>query len=116
MGCSRLMGVPKTVKLIKRLSLMLPLDGESLNHISENIDLIYKRTRYLLLAQKQKCLIRGFLIFFYGKRLGAAIRLVFGVQMEDRDPKWHCWLVEEENLLFEVDEVISRYVQMVEYT
>lgn len=113
---SRLYGVTKTIRIIKRIVRMMPLESLSLDTLSDKIDLLHQRMPFLLLAKKQKCLIRGFLLFFYGKRLGLDIWLRFGCQWEGDQLKTHCWILESGVVRYEVDEVIKEYETLFDYT
>lgn len=95
----------------------LPRHDSPLEADSERIERCYSRLRYLFIARKQKCLIRGFLLYFYGKRAGKDVRLIFGAAPSERcgSPKWHCWIVEASRLKFEVPEVIETYTPFLEF-
>jgi len=84
---------------------------------SERIERCYSRFRYLFIARRQKCLIRGFLLYFYGKRARADVRLIFGAAKSENhgSPKWHCWITEAYQLKFEVSEVIGKYTPFLEF-
>lgn len=120
---SRVFGVASTVRFIKLLARSLPFHDASLDVDSARIERCYKRFRYLFIARRQKCLIRGFLLYFYGKRARRDVRLIFGAApLENPDsrvdlasPKWHCWITEAHQLKFEVSEVIGQYTPFLEF-
>ncbi len=113
---SRFCGVTKTIRVIEVFVRILPLKEKSFCDISEKAESLYQRTPFLFIAKKQKCLIRGFLLFFFGKRMGLDICLRFGCQWENNILKTHCWILENNIVRFEVDEVIKEYDTLVDYT
>lgn len=117
-GFSRLRGISGTIHLIRLIVSALPMYEVSLDTVSKKIDLIINRIPFLFIARKQKCLIRGLLLYFYGKRMGQNIHLSFGCKWEDkerRNLKTHCWIVHNGNIRFEVNDIIDKYVTLVEY-
>jgi hypothetical protein len=117
-GFSRLRGISGAIRLIRLIASALPMHKGLLNTFSEIIDLNLSRIPYLFFARKQKCLIRGLLLYFYGKRMGENIHLTFGCKWEDkerRNLKTHCWIVHNGNIRFEVSNIIDNYVTLVEY-
>lgn len=94
---------------------MMPLESLSLDTLSDKIDWLHRHMPSLLLAKKQKCLIRGFVLFFYGKRMGLDTRLRFGCQWEGDLLKTHCWILEDGVVRFELDEVIKEYETLYDY-
>lgn len=99
------------------LARSLPPRNSPLEADSERIERCYARFRHLFVARGQKCLIRGFLLYFYGKRAGKDVRLIFGAAPSEDSgaPKWHCWIVEARQLKFEVPEVIGAYTPFLEF-
>ena len=117
-GFSRLRGISGTIRLIRLIASALPMHKVSLDTVSIKIDLIINRMPCLFFAGKQKCLIRGLLLYFYGKRMGENIHLTFGCKWEDKEKrnlKTHCWIVHNGNIRFEVNDIIDKYVTLVEY-
>ncbi|MBW1820473.1 MAG: hypothetical protein JRI92_01715 [Deltaproteobacteria bacterium] len=117
-GFSRLRGISGTIRLIRLIVSALPMHKVSLDTVSKKIDLIINRVPCLFIARKQKCLIRGLLLYFYGKRMEQNIHLTFGCKWEDkerRNLKTHCWIVHNGNIRFEVNDIIDKYVTLVEY-
>jgi len=117
-GFSRLRGISGTIRLIRLVVSALPMYKVSLDTVSKKIDLIINRVPCLFIARKQKCLIRGLLLYFYGKRMEQNIHLTFGCKWEDkerRNLKTHCWIVHNGNIRFEVNDIIDKYVTLVEY-
>ena len=117
-GFSRLRGISGTIRLIRLIVSALPMHKVSLDTVSIKIDLIINRVPCLFIAKKQKCLIRGLLLYFYGKRMGQNIHLTFGCKWEDkerRNLKTHCWIIHNGNIRFEVSNIIDNYVTLVEY-
>lgn len=113
---SRFFGVTTTIRVIHLLGRTLPLKAKLLDTVSYRIDLLYQRFPFLFVAKKQKCLIRGFLLFFFGKRMRFDICLRFGCQLENERLKTHCWILENNIIRYEVDEVIKEYVTLIDYT
>lgn len=114
-GWSRFRGVPQTIRLIRRLAQAFPLRKGAIHIFSERVNLLLRRLPFLFLARHQSCLIRGFLLYFYGKRLGIDICLHFGSQLDQGKFKTHCWILEQGIIRYEVEEVIRDYVVLVEY-
>lgn len=114
---TRLFGIPLTVRLIGRCARRLVLADISLDRLSERIDRSYDRYRYLYIARRQKCLIRGLLLYFYAKRAHLDVRLIFGAADSGpgAPPKWHCWIALGDQVKFEVPDVIGTYTPFVEY-
>ena len=116
-GCSHFCGVPKTIRVIQHLAQALPLQEGDIDFFSQKVDLVLRRLfPFLFLARKQNCLTRGFLLYFYGKRLGQDICLRFGSQFDHGKLKTHCWILEQGVIRFEVEEVIRDYVVLIEYS
>lgn len=117
-GWSRVKGVTGTIRLIKKMAHFLPPVKPGAEEISEEITFLHKRFPFLFLAKDQKCLIRGFLLFFYGKRMGLNMRLRFGCCWDDDkdDMKVHCWILLENKYFYEIAEVIDEYELLVEYS
>lgn len=113
---SRLCGVTKTIRIMKRIVRMMPHQSLSLDTLSDKMDWLYRHMPLIFLARKQKCLIRGFLLFFYGKRMGLDICLRFGCQWEEGQLKTHCWIVEGGVVRYEIDSVIDEYETLFDYT
>lgn len=113
---SRFFGVTKTIWFIKQLVRILPLQNQSLDDISEKAGFLHQRIPFLFIARKQKCLIRGFLLFFFGKRMKLDICLRFGCELEDNTLKTHCWILENNAVRFEANEIINKYGTLVDYT
>lgn len=116
---NRLFGVASTVGLIRRCAAGQPrLSGVPLEEISLKIDLWCGRYPYLFVGRSQKCLIRGYLLYFYGKRSGRPVQLIFGASESAarQTVKWHCWIMEEGRIKFEVPEVIGDYTPFLEYS
>lgn len=114
---SRLCGLAATIALINRWADRLRLAEISLDDVSERVERAYARYRFLFVARRQKCLIRGFLIFFYAKRARMDIRLIFGAADDGkgRPPKWHCWIVADNEVKYEMQDVIDTYTPFIEY-
>jgi len=114
---SRVQGVPKTVKIIKKIVQLIPKQStyESLDEISKQVDFLYNHFSFLFIAKKQKCLLRGFLLFFYGKRMERDVCLRFGCQWEDNNLKVHCWILENNDVRFELEDVIAEYETLLDY-
>ncbi len=113
---SRIQGVPSTIHLICRMSQACPSQGKLLDSTSEQINLLIGRFPFLFLARKQRCLIRGFLLFFQGKRTREDVRLRFGCHWEQGRLKTHCWILQKGVVRFEVQKVMKDLVTLVEYT
>lgn len=115
---NRFFGISSTIKLIKRCATLTTASDESLESISNKVDKCRQRAPYLFLFRKQKCLIRGYLLYFFGKNTGRDIRLVFGATKTNCSGlvAWHCWILEQDQIKFEVPTVIEMYVPFIEYT
>jgi len=115
MGCARVCGLPKTIRIIDWLAKALPARRGLLDRYSERIDLLLDRFPYVLIGRKQRCLIRGFYLYFFGKRLHQDVCLRVGNKLEDGTPKVHCWILQEGMVRFEDQETIEPYVVLVDY-
>lgn len=114
--CSRLLGVSGAVRTIHLLVSVLPHRKGTLESISDKLDaLLGGRLSFLFLAKKQRCLIRGFVLFFYGKRFRLDVGLRFGCRRKDGILVTHCWIVRDGEVLFERQSVIDDYVVLVAY-
>jgi hypothetical protein len=114
-GWSWCAGIRKTIQLIRTLAPYFPLRNGKLEIFSKKIDVALSKIPFLFLARKQTCLIRGFLLFFYGKRLGEDIHFYFGCQWEQEIHKVHCWIEQNGQIQFEVPDVINKYTALMEY-
>ncbi len=115
-GWSCLHGVSKTIFLVHRLARALPLNKGSLDGFSDKVNLLLRLLPFLFLGRKQGCLLRGFLLYFYGKRLNMDVRLRFGSQWGHGKLKTHCWILQEGVVRFETEDVIRDYVMLLEYS
>jgi len=115
---NRFFGIPSTIKFIKRCAALTSSSDESLVSISNKVDKCSQCVPYLFLFGRQKCLIRGYLLYFFGKNTGQDIRLVFGATKINCFDfiGWHCWILEQDQIKFEVPAVIEKYVPFLEYT
>lgn len=116
MAWSRIKGVSETIRVIRRLAAFLPPIAPDADRISETISSLHKRFPFLFIAASQKCLIRGFLIFFYGQRMKLNMRLQFGGLWADNELRIHCWILLEDRYFYEVPDVINEYELLVEYS
>jgi hypothetical protein len=112
---SRRKGITTTVRYIGRLGRVLPLPKGDLEAYSDNIDILFDTFPFLFLAAKQRCLLRGLLLYFFGKRRRIDIRLQFGSKRTDNGLETHCWISHGRKIQFEVKEVIEQYTPLVEY-
>ena len=112
---SHFRGVPGTIRLIRRLARTLPKRQRSIEGYLHKLNLLLNHMPFLFPARKQGCLIRGFLLFFYGKRFDMDVRLCFGAKWSQDELKTHCWILEQGFARFEVTDVIKDYVVLVEY-
>ena len=113
---ARGLGVTRTVRLIKWMSPWLPLNKGDLGDYSDRIDALLKNLPYFFYAHRQACLIRGLLLFFFGKRRKLDIQLHFGSKIVNQRFNSHCWISLDGKVRFEVDEVIRQYTTLIEYT
>jgi len=113
---ARWRGVTPTVRFIKRMTPWLPSAKGDLDDYSDRIDGLLKMVPFLFYARRQGCLIRGLLLFFFGKRRKLAIELHFGSKIVDQTFNSHCWIILDGEIRFEVDSVIQQYTTLVEYT
>jgi hypothetical protein len=112
---SRRKGITATIRFIRLIGESLPLSKGDLGAYSNNIDTLLDRFPFLFLARKQRCLLRGLLLYFFGKRRGIDIRLQFGSKKTDSGLDTHCWISHGRKIRFEVEEVIKQYTLLVEY-
>jgi hypothetical protein len=115
MGWSRFRGVTGTVSMIRWLVEHLPPKAGSLEMVSDKVSRLHRRFPFLFVGRRQKCLIRGFLLLFYAKRMGLDVLLRFGCRWEGDALKTHCWIVRGDVSLFEVADVLDEYETLVEY-
>lgn len=114
--CSRLWGVSGAVRIILLLVSISPPRKGTLENISDRMDaLLGGRLSFLFLAKRQPCLIRGFILYYYGKRFRLDVGLRFGCRQKDGVLQTHCWIVRDGVVLFERNGVIDKYVVLVEY-
>ena len=112
---ARLKGVTFTIRMIQWASHRMPLQTGSLSEYSEQIDGLVKTLPFLFINRKQKCLIRGLVLYFMGKRLKLNVILHFGSKIENQRFNTHCWISQDGQIRFEVDEVIQQYTSLVRY-
>jgi hypothetical protein len=112
---SQLKGVTVTIRLIRSLSAWFPLETGRIDDYSMHTDRLIKKWPFLFLCHKQICLIRGLLLFFYGKRRNLDVRLNFGSRRIDHRFDTHCWIIQNGVIRFEVEDVIRQYTILVEY-
>ena len=112
---SRIKGISPTIRLIRRLAALAPADGCCIEDYSRSIDRLVKRKPFLFWARHRTCLIRGLLLYYFGKRNRLEVRLSFGSKPAARGFDTHCWIVLEGTIRFEVDEVIKQYTPLIEY-
>jgi hypothetical protein len=112
---SRRKGITATVRFICRLGKLLPLSKGDLGAYSNSIDILLDRFPFLFLARKQRCLLRGLLLYYFGKRRRIDIRLQFGSKKTENGLDTHCWISHGRKIQFEVEEVIKQYTLLVEY-
>ena len=112
---SRRIGITATIRFICRIGESLPLTKGDLGAYSNSIDILLDRFPFLFLARKQRCLVRGLLLYFFGKRRRIDIRLQFGSKKTDTGLDTHCWISHGRKIQFEVEAVIKQYTLLVEY-
>jgi hypothetical protein len=116
MACGRIFGVPKTIRFILFFAGALRLRKGSLDRYSEEINsLLCRFPNLFFIGKRQRCLIRGFLLYFYGKRLNQDICLRFGSKLESGILRTHCWIVQQGMSRFEDEDSVGHYVVLVEY-
>jgi hypothetical protein len=95
---SRLMGLARTARLIKALAWLLPTRKTDLGRVARRLSRADKRFGPAFLAGNRPCLIRGLVLYFYGKRMRRPVRLVVGGRRQEGTDSllWHCWVVEDE--------------------
>ncbi len=113
---ARWQGVTPTVRLIKKIAPWVPISKGGLGEYSDRIDALLKNFPFLFYAHRQVCLIRGLLLFFFGKRRKLDIRLHFGSKIVNGEFNTHCWILLDGEIRFEVDEVIRQYTTLIEYS
>ena len=112
---SRLRGITATMQFIRRASNLLPLSKGDVGAYSDRIDTLFGRFPFLFIARKQRCLLRGLLIYFFGKRRQLDVRLQFGSKKANAGFDTHCWIALGRQVYFEVEDVIKQYTVLVEY-
>lgn len=115
MVLSRHRGITATIHFIGRGCRLLPMAKENLGAYSSRIDFLLERFPFLFMGRKQRCLLRGLLLYFFGKRRRMDIRLQFGSKASETGFDTHCWITHEQKVRFEVEEVINQYTLLVEY-
>jgi hypothetical protein len=115
MIASQMKGVTTAIRLIRTLAEWFPLETGCIDDYSIQIDRLIKKWPFLFLCHKQNCLIRGLLLFFYGKRCKMDVRLNFGSRRINHRFDTHCWIVQNGVIRFEVEDVIRQYTTLVEY-
>ncbi len=114
---SRWLGVPSTMKWIVRAARWDWSGSADLDSISNRLDWWLKKTPWLFIGHRQKCLIRGFVLYYQAKRRRLNVSLTFGAKSGVLGvPDWHCWLAIDGKIHYEVAEVIQQYVPMLVYT
>lgn len=112
---SRFRGVSGTTRLIRYLAhRLVPLE-ECLDDTSQKLSCLHQKMPFIFFAAKQKCLIRGFVLFFYGKRMGIDIRLRFGCCWKNNDLKTHCWIMVQDGPCYETDEFLNEFEMLIDY-
>lgn len=106
-------GITKTIRWMQRLTTQYPAHTGDISAYSDKIDKIVKKHPFLF--GPQICLIRGLMLFYFGKRRGMNVQLKFGSKIVPDGFETHCWIVLDGKVHFEVDEVIRQYVTLVEY-
>lgn len=112
---SRLRGITATIKFIGRAADLLPSSNGELGAYSNSINALFDGLPFLFIARKQRCLLRGLLIYFFGKRKDLDIRLQFGSRKTKIGFDTHCWISLDGQVQFEVKEVIDQYTALIEY-
>ncbi|MFC1888923.1 lasso peptide biosynthesis protein [Thermodesulfobacteriota bacterium] len=103
--------------MIRFLARVLPSKRGSLDRYSSRINgLLQRFPNLFFIGKRQRCLIRGFLLFFFGKRLNQDVRLRFGSKRENGILRTHCWIVQGGTIRFDDEESIGQYVVLVEYS
>ncbi len=115
MAASRLQGITPTIRLMCRIGKLIPLVNGNLGTYSKSIDKLLDRFPFLFIAGKQRCLVRGLLLYFFGKRHQMDIRLQFGSKQVNNGFDTHCWIKLNRQVQFEVEDVIKQYMVLVEY-
>lgn len=112
---SRFRGVPGTIHLIRLLADRLAPLKACLDDTSRKLSCFHRKMPFLFFAAKQKCLIRGFVLFFYGKRMGIDIRLRFGCCWKNNEIKTHCWILVQDSPCYETAEFLEEFEMLIEY-
>lgn len=113
---SQLKGVTGAIRLIHILAARFPLATGRIDDYSAHIDRLINKWPFLFFRHKQICLIRGLLLFFYGKRRKLDVRLNFGSRRANLRFDTHCWIIQNGFIRFEVEDVIRQYTLLVEYS
>jgi hypothetical protein len=115
MVLSRHRGITATIRFIGRACNLLPMTKKNLGAYSDRIDFLLERFPFLFMGRKQRCLMRGLLLYFHGKRRRMDIRLQFGSKASEDGFDTHCWVTLKQKVQFEVEDEVNQYTLLVEY-
>lgn len=114
-----LVGVKRTIRVINFFAAFGYSQFLSIAKVSENLQWAYTRLSFLVIGKKQKCLWRGYTLYYYAKCAQQPVKLVFGVKQDERiqdnELNWHCWIELNDSPLFETPEVIEQYHRFIEF-
>jgi len=115
-GYCRLTNVPRCMRMINTFTQWLPSAMGDLNLIAEMVDRLLTHSPWLFIYKRQVCLIRGLIVYFYGKRLRKDVTLQFGSKFSQGKLRTHCWTRHENTIYFESEAAIREYVVLIDYT
>jgi hypothetical protein len=84
--------LPRLASLLEPKAAPPPPDEEQLRALAGRVDRLLVRGRPLV---RPGCLTRGVTLFWFLRRAGADVRLVFGMGRVDGETAGHCWLVHD---------------------
>lgn len=98
---------------LERLFGLLRLDASSdasaVDTTIERVERVIARSEPIL---RHTCLTRSLTRYFFFRRAGAEVQLVFGVGEVGGDVTGHCWLIRDSRLYAEDDELVDRFTPM----
>ena len=111
--------VPLLVRLpIRKLEALLeprgcrPYDAVGASRVLRLSDGLFRRFRHLL---SRPCLIRGVTLFYFLRRAGMEVSLVFGIGEVKGRQAGHCWLCKEGRPFLESEDPLAHFVPMYEF-
>ncbi len=86
------LGLPRVESLLEPKSIPPKLASSEVERLLELVDTVLRRGRPLV---REGCLIRGVTRYYFLRRAGVDVRLVFGLGASGDTFEGHCWLVRD---------------------